>query len=151
MPQILHDETGTSYLFMAAAAFIFDESGRILLIKENYGRRRYGPPGGAIEAGESPQQAMIREVMEETCLKVRVDRLIGIYYFYSESERSLAFAFHCEIEDGQPAVPPSGEIAEVGWFDPNDLPAPLTNLAPHAIADAIRGEYGLVRDIRLAN
>jgi 8-oxo-dGTP pyrophosphatase MutT (NUDIX family) len=36
-----------------AAAAIFDERGRVLLVKENYGRRRYGFPGGAREARET--------------------------------------------------------------------------------------------------
>ena len=146
MPQILHDETGTSYLGMTVAALIFNEAGQVLLIKENYGKHRYGPPGGHIEAGESPKQAVMREALEEICVQVQVSRLIGIYYF-AWAEPWLAFAFRCEIESGQPAVPLTGEIAEVGWFDVDELPGPLTNLAPYAIADALRGEYGIVRDI----
>jgi ADP-ribose pyrophosphatase YjhB (NUDIX family) len=55
-------------------------SGRLLLIQENYGQRRYGPPGGRDEAGENPQQAVLREVREETGLAVRVQRLIGMSY-----------------------------------------------------------------------
>ena len=144
MPQIVHDETNTSYLSMTVAALIFDEAGRILLIKENYGRRRYGPPGGRIEAGESPQQAVIREALEEICVEVQVRRLVGMYYFADEPW--LAFAFHCDMVGGQPTLPSSGEIAEIGWFDPHALPSPLTNLAPRAIADGVRGEYGIVRD-----
>ena len=144
MPLISHDETGASSLSMTVAAFIFDAAGRILLIKENYGRRRYGPPGGRIEAGESPRQAVLREVREETGLQVRVSRLIAMYYFADEPW--LAFAFRCEIEQGEMALPETGEIAEVGWFDPRNLPTPQTNLALRAIPDAVRGEYGIVRD-----
>ncbi len=142
--QIAHDETGTSRLSMTVAAFIFDDAGRVLLIKENYGRRRYGPPGGRMEAGESPRQAVLREVLEETGVQVRVHRLIGLYYFADEPW--LAFTFHCHIEHGEPGVPATGEIAEVGWFAPQALPSPLTNLLPRALPDAVRGEYGLVRD-----
>ena len=129
---------------MTVAAFIFDDAGRVLLIKENYGRRRYGPPGGRMEAGESPRQAVIREAEEEIGVRIRAHRLIGIYYFADEPW--LAFTFRCDIEDGEPAVPPTGEIAEVGWFDPHDLPAPVTNLMVHAFDDAVRGECGVVRD-----
>lgn len=145
--RIAHDDTGFSLLSLTVAAFIFDSCGRLLLIKENYGQRRYGPPGGRVEAGESPQEAVIREVREETGLEVRAQRLIGLYYFADEPW--LAFAFRCVIERGEPMVPSSGEIAEVGWFHPHDLPAPLTSLAPRAIPDAVGGEYGLVRDFRV--
>ena len=145
MPDLAHDETGTSYLGMTASAFIFDDTGRLLLIRENYGRRRYGPPGGQIEAGESPRQAVIREAREEICARVDVEGLIGIYYF-SGREPWLAFAFRCRIQSGQPAVPPTGEIAQVGWFDPDDLPSPLTNLLPRVLPDAVGNAYGVVRD-----
>ena len=145
MPRVAHDETGTSYLSMSASAFIFDEAGRLLLIRENYGRRRYGPLGGQIEAGESPRQAVIREAREEICARVEVEGLIGIYYF-SGREHWLAFAFRCRIDGGQPAVPPTGEIAQVGWFDPVELPSPLTDLLPRVLPDAVGGAYGIVRE-----
>ena len=145
MPDLAHDETRTSYLGMTASAFIFDGAGRLLLIRENYGRRRYGPPGGQIEAGESPRQAVIREEREEVCARVEVEGLIGIYYFAGR-EPWLAFAFRCRIQSGQPAVPPTGEIAQIGWFDPAELPSPLTNLLPRVLPDALGGAYGVVRD-----
>lgn len=53
-------------LRQAAAAWVFDGEGRLLLIRENYDRRRYGPPGGAVEPGESPLEAVVREFAEET-------------------------------------------------------------------------------------
>ncbi len=58
----------------------------------------------------------------------------------------MTFAFRCEIEDGQPTVPNSGEIAEVAWFDPYQLPSPLINLVPYALSDALRGSRGIMSD-----
>jgi 8-oxo-dGTP diphosphatase len=99
------------HLIMTVAGFIFDDAGRVLLIKENYGSRRYGPPGGRVEKNESPQHAVVREVAEETGLSVSVERLIGMYYFADEP--SLAFAFLCRIIQGKPVIPATSEIAEV--------------------------------------
>jgi hypothetical protein len=62
-----------------AAAVLFDEEGRVLLVKENYGRHRWSLPGGAIEAGETPEEAAVREANEETGVVVAVDHLIGEY------------------------------------------------------------------------
>ncbi len=147
MPRIRHDHSEPSMLGLTVAAFIFDRAGRILLIKENYDQRRYGPPGGTIEASENPKEAVIREVMEETGTTVNISELIGVYHFVpANREPWMTFAFRCEIESGQPNVPDSGEIAEIGWFDPRGLPSPLTNLAPYAIADALRGACGIVPD-----
>lgn len=146
MPLIRHDETGESTLGLTASALILDDAGRVLLIKENYGRRRYGLPGGTVEAGESPIRATVREAREEVGVEVAVGHLIGCYFF-AWAEPWLAFVFRCTITQGEPAIPPTGEIAAVGWFDPGELPAPLTNVAPLAIADAVDGQCGVMREV----
>jgi NADH pyrophosphatase NudC (nudix superfamily) len=79
-------------------------------------------------------------------VRVSVQHVVGVYYLEYADGRPplLSIACRCEIEHGEPSVPPTGEIAEVGWFHPDNLPAPLTNLAPHVIADAARGAVGAV-------
>ena len=146
MSQAAHDETKESTAWVGAGALVFNDLGQVLLIRQNYGGRYYALPGGRVEAGETPQQAAVREVMEETCVDVRVDRLIGLYTCPPRGAW-LAFVFRGVIERGQPALPDTGEIAEVGWFDPKQLPAPLYDSARYAVADALRGEYGVLRDI----
>ena len=60
-------------------AVITGASGRILLIKRGHepGLGLWSVPGGRIEAGESDQQAVVREVLEETGLHVVCGRLLG--------------------------------------------------------------------------
>ena len=140
-----------SELRQAAAAWVFDESGRVLLIKENYDRRRYGPPGRAVEQGESPVEAVCREVAEETEATFEPSGLIGLYHFVYASGQLDPWLGYCFA--GQvivaPAVPTTGEIAEVGWFDPENLPSPTTNLVKHALADARADARGIIRLIEL--
>ena len=140
-----------SELRQAAAAWVFDESGRILLIKENYDRRRYGPPGGAVEIGESAVEAVCREVAEETDTTFEPTALIGLYHFMYRSSRLEPWIGHCFAGSliGTPVVPKTGEIAEVGWFDLENLPSPTTNLVKHALADARSDARGIVRLIEL--
>ena len=60
---------------LAAYALVFDDVGRVLLSQEPDPRGRLGRwllPGGGVEHGEHPEQAVIREVREETGLGVRV-------------------------------------------------------------------------------
>jgi 8-oxo-dGTP diphosphatase len=125
-----------------AAAVIFDDEGRVLLIKENYDRRRYGLPGGAVEPGESPLDAVARETFEETGMRAAVDHLIGLYQL---ENGLLVHVFRCRILEGKPTVPTTGEIAEVDWFDAAALPAPVTNTLHHALPDALAGSRGVVR------
>ena len=60
------------------AALIFNEQGEVLLHKRS-DNGFWSVPGGAVDIGESVQQAIVREALEETGLHVTVKRLIGIY------------------------------------------------------------------------
>lgn len=126
-----------------AAAAILDPAGRLLLIKENYDRRRYSLPGGAVEPNESPLEAVVRETLEETCVTVAVDHVIGVYRLVNEFTVTL---FRCSIEDGVPAHPHTPEIDEVGWYAPGGIPQPRSNLLHHALEDIVAGRRGVVRD-----
>jgi 8-oxo-dGTP diphosphatase len=132
--------------FSAACAVILDEEDRALLVRENYGGHRFGLPGGQVEPGESPEEASVREVFEETGLSVRVEDLVGLYRFV-EPPPFTGYAFRCTILGGDPAVPTSGEIEEIGWYPPNDLPTPLTRLVRLALEDAQAGLSGVVRTV----
>ena len=59
-------------------AAIFDERGAVLLQKRS-DNGFWGLPGGGVDIGESVEQCVIREVLEETGLIVTVKRLVGIY------------------------------------------------------------------------
>ena len=60
-------------------AIIIDRAGRLLLIKRGHepGKGLWSIPGGRVEPGETDEQAVIREVREETGLVVQPGRLIG--------------------------------------------------------------------------
>jgi ADP-ribose pyrophosphatase YjhB (NUDIX family) len=62
-----------------AAAFIFDDDGRLLVVKENYDRFRWSLPGGALEDDETPEEACARETLEETGVEIRIEHLVGTY------------------------------------------------------------------------
>jgi 8-oxo-dGTP diphosphatase len=60
-------------------AIISDAAGRLLLIKRGHepGKGLWSLPGGRVEAGETDEQAVVREVREETGLTVAAGRLVG--------------------------------------------------------------------------
>lgn len=139
-------DTMSSVLTLATGVVLFDREGRVLLVKENYGRRRWGLPGGVIESGESPHEAAMREVREETGLSVELDHLIALYFLRTTRD-GLRFIFAGRIVSGEPAVPASGEVAELRWFAPEALPDRMTHMGPIAISDAVSGGCGVFREI----
>lgn len=63
-----------------------DEEGRILMVKQSHeGKDIWMVPGGGIEAGENAAEAAVREVLEETGLEIRINRLLWHVEEVSES------------------------------------------------------------------
>jgi 8-oxo-dGTP diphosphatase len=131
----------------AAAVLIFDTEGRVLLIREGYGRKRYGLPGGVIEEGETPRAAALREVKEELGLDVQATDLVAVYHLRGARGEGLRFFFRAEILHGEPVVPDTGEITGFFWTSPSALPMPTTDTAPFAIRDGLAGRTGVYREI----
>lgn len=64
---------------LAAGAVIRNEAGQMLLVKPNY-KDGWTIPGGTVEAGEAPQPACFREVVEEVGLTLEPGRLLVIFH-----------------------------------------------------------------------
>lgn len=119
---------------IGALGTIFDEHGRVLLVHQTYKGNKWVWPGGSVEWGEAPWQAVIREMKEETGLDVQVERLVSVYYF---SDRDLlGFQFLCHVVGGELRVD-GGEISEARFFDPAHLPVPMTQAGRQRVADAL--------------
>jgi 8-oxo-dGTP diphosphatase len=121
---------------MGAAAVIVDEGGRVLLVKHTYGRRNWELPGGMTEPGESAEVTALREVREETGLRVRAERLTGVYY---EPETDMHhFVFACRrLDDSETLRPDRVEISECRYWAPDALPRPISDFTVHRIHDAM--------------
>lgn len=69
-------------------AAVVDLNGRFLMVEEmSQGRKVLSQPGGHIEAGESPEQAVVRETLEETGCEVNCKDLVGIYLWIHPQTR----------------------------------------------------------------
>lgn len=69
-------------------AAVVEHEGQFLLVEEYVSRQRVlSQPGGHIEAGESPEQAVIRETLEETGCDVSCGNLVGIYLWIHPQSR----------------------------------------------------------------
>lgn len=98
-----------------ASALIHDENGNILLVKNVRGDSFYwSPPGGAVEEDETLKQAVIREVKEETGLKVKSPVCIPS----EKGHHALIITFIVKIIGGSMnIIDPDHEVTEVRWLD----------------------------------
>jgi 8-oxo-dGTP diphosphatase len=109
-----------------ASALIVDDEGRVLLA------RRAGDPGaglwdllgGFIDEGEEPLAALRREIEEETALQIEAGEFLGGYpdRYGDEGIYTLNLYWTAQISGGSLEL--DDELAEVGWFGPEELPDP---------------------------
>lgn len=100
------------------------------MIKENYGLRRWGFPGGRVELAETFQQAAVREAREETGVTVTLAHTAGYLCWTDSGERWEGRLFFASMPaDVVPSVQDQMEIEELGWVSVETLPAPLTRTA----------------------
>jgi 8-oxo-dGTP diphosphatase len=66
-------------VILCVGAVVFDARGRLLMIQRGHdpGAGLWSIPGGRVEPGETDEQALVREMLEETNLQVKVGKLIG--------------------------------------------------------------------------
>ncbi len=110
-----------SYPRISPAMMVMVTRGRELLLGRgiNFPAGRYSALAGFVEAGETVEEAVEREVREEVGIEVR-----DLRYFGSQSwpfPNSLMIAFRAEYADGE-LRPDPAELADARWFTPEALP-----------------------------
>lgn len=118
----ISDVSGSSASFRIAVSALIFEEGRVLLA-----HRRdidwWNLPGGGMEVGETVDEALRREVAEETGLEVEVEQLVGVYS--KPQKQEIVLTFRCHITGG--TLTATEETRECRYFAPEALP---TNTLP---------------------
>ena len=102
------------------AAIIHDDEGRIFATQRGYGDYKDGWefPGGKMEPGESPEEALRREIWEELETKIVVERLIQTVDYDYPNFHLKMHCFWCHIESGSLTLK---EHEAAKWLKPEDL------------------------------
>jgi 8-oxo-dGTP diphosphatase len=121
----------------AAGGIIFDADGRLLLILRTKAPSSgtWSVPGGKCEPGESAAEACVREVAEETGLRVAIQRFAGrVHRCAPGGIEYVIDDFVCGVLSGKLAA--GDDAADAGWFSAADLTGlPLAEGLLEALAD----------------
>ncbi|WP_322012602.1 NUDIX domain-containing protein [Paraburkholderia sp. J12] len=112
----------------SVGAVIHDREGKLLLQEKSSGEA-WSLPAGGIELGESPQEAMVREVMEETGYAVCIHGILGVYggrsfrYRYPNGDHVeyVVTLFQCQVIGGS-GIPTDSETKSIQYFGRHDMP-----------------------------
>jgi 8-oxo-dGTP pyrophosphatase MutT (NUDIX family) len=115
-----------------------DATGRVLLVRHTYVPGWY-LPGGAVDARESVGEALAREIMEETNIRITgAPRLIGIY-FNRRGRSDHVVLFEVLGFEQTSAKKPDHEIAEARFFGLDDLPKATTRATRARLDEYVNG------------
>jgi ADP-ribose pyrophosphatase YjhB (NUDIX family) len=141
-----------SFIESAVAAVIEDPAGRVLMCQQSQGHRLWGLPGGAINRGESPLHAVVRDVRQETGTEVEIVDLLGMYQLTGDGcgedlPDVLVYVFRANLH-GEVTLNAPSRIRRLAWQDPADPPSPLTATTVTALADLAAGRSGVLRVVQ---
>jgi 8-oxo-dGTP pyrophosphatase MutT (NUDIX family) len=116
-------------LLPAVSVHIRDDAGRLLLVHQ-VDRQQWGTVGGAVEPGESPAEAAVREAREETGLEVELTGLVAalggpafeMTYPNGDECAYISIVFDARVVGGD-LVADGVEVSHCAWFTDDELQA----------------------------
>jgi 8-oxo-dGTP diphosphatase len=142
--------TAPTGVIVIVAAIIEDALGRLLLVRKR-GTDRFMQAGGKIDPGETPAEALMRELGEELAVVVREEHLEYLGRFHAPAANEAGYVVDAEVFlvslGGRPEA--SAEIEELLWMAPSDAGgvrlAPLTSEVLLPLLAGRDGERGAGR------
>jgi 8-oxo-dGTP diphosphatase len=120
---------------VSAAGIVLDGSGKRVLLIHRRDNGRWEPPGGVLELGETIDDAVRREVEEETGARVDVERLTGVYK--NMAQGIVALVFRCRLLSEPRSQ--TDEASSVAWHGIDDVPNLMKPAYAARILDALDG------------
>lgn len=105
--------------FPVSVKAVVCHEGRVVLLKNE--RNEWELPGGRLEKGESPEQAVKREFEEELRAVIQTEALVDSWVYHVVGKEVLILCYRAGLESDPQMLAVSDEHQDIGWFDPDDL------------------------------
>ena len=129
----------TRPMTLGVRAAVFDEAGRVFLVRHTY-VPGWHFPGGGVEPGETALEALARELSEEGAITVREEpRLHGLFFNASVSRRDHVALYVVRVFSQARSPAPTREIAETGFFACDALPEATSRATRARLEEILKG------------
>jgi 8-oxo-dGTP diphosphatase len=125
---------------VSVAAAIINPAGQLLAVRRR-DNGHWEPPGGVLELDETVQAGLVREVLEETGLRVEPEVLTGVYK--NMRRGIIALVFRCRIIGGEPHA--TNEVQEVAWLPPDQVRERMHEAYATRLLDALDSGHPAIR------
>ena len=138
--------TGARARKLVVAGLIVGDDGRMLITQRRADQAlggRWEFPGGKVEPGEAPVDALVRELREEIGVTVSVGRIWDVLFHAYPEFDLVMLVYGCRIlaaPDGGPSAPRAVEVADLAWVAAGDLAAWDILPADRPLVDRLRAE-----------
>jgi len=117
-------------------ATVVADGARFLLVEEDVrGQRVLNQPAGHLDAGESLQQAAVRETLEETGWHVELTHFLGVQQWTSGTLHFVRFAFAATALRHEPERPLDDGILGTTWLTRDEIAAAPNLRSPMVLAN----------------
>ena len=129
---------GRDYIGVGVGAVVRDADGRVFLARRGPRARNEAGcwefPGGTVQFGEKLEETVRREFREEYGMEIEVTGLLGVadHLLPGEGQHWVSVSFAARHVGGVPQIREPGKCIEIGWFNEDDLPSPLSQAAEAA-------------------
>jgi 8-oxo-dGTP diphosphatase len=125
------------------AAAIIVENGRVLLTQRKAGTHLEGAwelPGGKVEAGEDPREALVRELREELGIEATVGDVVDVtFHRYEDAQKAVLLLFFAAARTHASPEPRAIDVAAIEWASKDALVDARFPPADVAVLRKVRG------------
>jgi mutator protein MutT len=137
------EKPGKDYIGVGGGTLILNEKLETLLLKRSINSKNeagfWNKPGGSVEFGETVEDALKRETMEELGVEVKMVKFLSYtdHFVEKENEHWIAFNFIAKIIKGTPRIMEPHKADDMRWFKLTELPEKTSQPTLEAVKQAL--------------